>query len=293
MRAVVFILISLVSVQLSAQENLFLKKALDHYKAENYTEARLVIDNAVSSEENQSDPKVWNFRGHVYKQLFKTQKEGVDGFRTEAVQSFKKSLELKSEGQYASDNKKALEYLSATLYNDAVEGVLKLKRNKAATDPVIYFQEYKELKLWMGQEDFSADELRFLKMIAQSYEKLHSKHDSEDRESITKAIDYYIQALGIDQSDYEANFNLAIIYYNEGARAISKIDYKTGLEELIQIQKECVTFFSQALPYMQTADELRPNRLETLKGLMFINRALNNFDTYLEYKARVDELLEK
>ena len=182
--------------------------------------------------------------------------------------------------------------MSATYYNDAVDGVLKLRYNQG-NDPVQFFQEFKDLRLYLNPEEgVKTEELAFLKMLAQSYEKIHSKHDSEDRESILKAINYYEEALGVDPEDYEANFNLAIIHYNEGARLIGKISYKTGIDELIDIQNRCVSYFKLALPFMEKAEVIRPNRVESLKGLMFINRALNNFDAYLEYKARLDIILK-
>lgn len=287
----VFTLALLSSNAISQNEEL-VNNALEAYKEGSFLEAKSLIDESITFVENDMSPKVWNFRGHIYKQLYKesVQDQGAS-YRDEAVASFKKSCELSSDGQYYPDNIKALEYLSATYFNDAVDSVLKLKYN-GGDNPVQFFQNFKELKLWLKpQEGVKAEELMFLKMLAQSYEKIHTKHDSEDRESILKAISYYEQALGLDAQDYEANFNLAIIHYNEGARLIGGISYKTGMDELISIQTRCVEYFRHALPFMKKAESLRPNRVESLKGLMFINRALNNFDIYLEYKSRLDEIL--
>ena len=287
----VFTLALLSSRAISQNEGL-VNNALEAYKQGSFIEAKSLIDESITFDENDVSPKVWNFRGHIYKQLYKNsiQDQGAS-YRDEAVASFKKSCELSADGQYYPDNIKALEYLSATYFNDAVDSVLKLKYN-GGNNPVQFFQKFKALKLWLKpQEGVKAEELMFLKMLAQSYEKIHTKHDSEDRESILKSISYYEQALGLDAQDYEANFNLAIIHYNEGARLIGRISYKTGMEELISIQTRCVEYFRHALPFMEKAESLRPNRVESLKGLMFINRALNNFDIYLEYKSKLDEIL--
>ena len=287
-----FILASISSLAISQNEGL-VNEALEAYKQGSFTEAKSFIDKSITLTENEMNPKVWNFRGHIYKELYKESSlDGSANYRDVAVASFKKSCELSSDSQYYLDNIKALEYLSATYFNDAVDGVLKLRYNRG-DDPTQFFQKFKELKLWLKPEEgVKTEELAFLKMLAQSYEKIYSKHDSEDRESILKAISYYEEALVLDLQDYEANFNLAIIHYNEGARLIGKISYRTGIDELISIQTSCLEYFKLALPFMEKAESLRPNRVESLKGLMFINRALNNFDVYLVYKTKLDKILK-
>ncbi len=288
----VFIQIMVVS-GLLAQNTKLVDQALEAYKKGDIQEAQTYIDEALLDGENNTNPKVWNFKGHIYKQLYKEAVELNSSERDVAVEAFKKSSELAPSSKFHTDNVKALEYLSATYFNDAVKGAISVRYN-SNEDPVVHFQKFKEIRMWMNPEaDIGREELEFLKMMAQGYEKIHVKDDSGNRIYMDKAVEYYEQALLLDQSDYESNFNLAIVYYNEGAALISQISYKTGFSELMDIQKRCVEFFKKALPHMEKAESIRPNRIETLKGLMFINRALNNFDAYLSYKVQLEKILKK
>lgn len=295
MKYLIFFISLLLSGLAIGQNSDPVNDALLAYKEGRTEAAKEHIEYALSQEKLAKSPKVWNFKGHVYKQLFKesASTEHTSSYRDEAVKAFQKSIELSTKGKFSEDSRKALEYLSATYFNDAIKRASSVKYN-LDDDPVVYFQRFKEIKLWLNpDEDITREELQFLKMLAQGFEKIHSTDESEGIGYMNKAVEYYEQALVIDSLDYKANFNLAIIYYNEGAELIGKINYNTGFSELIQIQKDCVVYFTRALPFMQKAESIKPNRVETLKGLMFINRALNNFDNYLAYKVLLEESLKK
>ncbi len=295
MRYLVLVISLLVGGTVLAQNSDPVNKALEAYKEGRVSEARDQIEFALTQEELKESPKVWNFKGHIYKQLYKESTEPLtnSSYREESVDAFRKSIDLSNKGKYAMDSKKALEYFSATYFNDAIKSAASIRYNEG-DDPVINFQKFKELKFWLNpEEDITREELQFLKMLAQGFEKIHSSEKQDDEMYMGKAVEYYNQALEIDSLDYAANFNLAIVYYNEGAELIRTINYNTGFVELIQIQNDCVKYFSKALPFMERAESIRPNRVETLKGLMYINRALNNFEKYLEYKILLEENLKK
>ena len=267
-------------------------QALFAYKDGDLQTAKELILEAEKMNDLDKSDKTWNFKGHIFKQIYKT--SGLipnSENRDIAVEAFMKSSNLNPNGKFHFDNIKALEYLSSTYYNDAIKSAIDV-RFSSADDPVTFFEQYRRIKLWLNpDEDITRKELEFLKLLAQGFEVAYSEGESSEI-LLEKAIDNYKNAIKIDSLDYESNFNLAIVYYNEGAKLISQIDFNTGFIELLDIQKECVSLFKNALPYMKKADEIRPNRIETIKGLMFINRALNDFDKYLELKVKLDQLLK-
>lgn len=267
-------------------------QALFAYKDGDLQTAKELILEAEKMNDLDKSDKTWNFKGHIFKQIYKT--SGLipnSENRDIAVEAFMKSSNLNPNGNFHFDNIKALEYLSSTYYNDAIKSAIDV-RFSSADDPVTFFEQYRRIKLWLNpDEDITRKELEFLKLLAQGFEVAYSEGESSEI-LLEKAIDNYKNAIKIDSLDYESNFNLAIFYYNEGAKLISQIDFNTGFIELLDIQKECVSLFKNALPYMKKADEIRPNRIETIKGLMFINRALNDFDKYLELKVKLDQLLK-
>jgi tetratricopeptide (TPR) repeat protein len=267
-------------------------QALFAYKDGDLQTAKELILEAEKMNDLDKSDKTWNFKGHIFKQIYKT--SGLipnSENRDIAVEAFMKSSNLNPNGKFHFDNIKALEYLSSTYYNDAIKSAIDV-RFSSADDPVTFFEQYRRIKLWLNpDEDITRKELEFLKLLAQGFEVAYSEGESSEI-LLEKAIDNYKNAIKIDSLDYESNFNLAIVYYNKGAKLISQIDFNTGFIELLDIQKECVSLFKNALPYMKKADEIRPNRIETIKGLMFINRALNDFDKYLELKVKLDQLLK-
>lgn len=269
-------------------------QALLAYKEGDLQKAKAFILEATEDTDLKNDDKTWNFKGHIFKQIYKT--SGLIPTSTErdaAAEAFMKSSELKPTGDFHTDNIKALEYLSSTYFNDAIKAAVDVRFNMDQ-DPVEYFENYRKIRTWLNPtEDVTRKELEFLKILAQGFEIAYNEEDSANETLLEKAIQNYKNAIDIDSLDYEANFNLAIVYYNEGAKLISQIDYTTGFMELLSIQKECVSLFKKALPYMERADEIRPDRIETVKGLMFINRALNNFDKYLELKVKLDKILKE
>ncbi|MFK7756363.1 MAG: hypothetical protein AB8B53_05460 [Flavobacteriales bacterium] len=295
MKYLIFFISLFIGFSATGQNSDLVNDALIAYKEGRLQDAQSFIEDALKQPELSESPKVWNFKGHVYKQLYKesTGSSEMYWFRDEAVMAFKRTIELSEKGKYAEDSRKALEYLSATYFNDALKSAASVTYG-VDDDPVINFQKFKELKFWLNpNENITREELQFLKMLAQGFEKIHTKSEVPGLDYMEKAVDYYEQALEIDSLDYAANFNLAIVYYNEGAELIGKINYNTGFVELIQIQNSCVKYFTKALPFMERAEAIRPNRVETLKGLMFINRALNNFEKYIEYKVLLEEILKK
>jgi len=269
-------------------------EALMAYKEGDLNKAKVLITEALENEEQRNDSKTWNFKGHIFKQIYKL--SGLNPTSEErdiASEAFMKSSDLNKESKFHSDNLKALKYLSATYFNDAVKAAIDV-RYSTAEDPVDYFEKFRTIKLWINPaENITRQELEFLKLLAQGFEVAHSESENGDEILLEKAVEHYKRAITLDSLDYEANFNLAIVYYNEGAKLISQIDYTTGFIELLEIQKECVELFKNALPFMEKADEIRPDRIETIKGLMFINRALNNFDKYLELKVKLDQILKE
>jgi len=269
-------------------------KALKAYKEGDLLMAKSFILEAELNEELNKSDKTWNFKGHIFKQIYKT--SGLvpsSENRTIAMEAFMKSSELNPSGDFHADNVKALEYLSSTYYNDAIKSAVDV-RFSSSEDPVMYFEKYRKIRTWLDPfEDLTRKELEFLKLLAQGFEVAYNEEESASEVLLEKAIENYRNALALDSMDYEANFNLAIVYYNEGAKLISQIDYTTGFIELLEIQKECVSLFKNALPFMRKADSIRPNRIETVKGLMFVNRALNDFDRYLELKVKLDKILNE
>lgn len=94
---------------------------------------------------------------------------------------------------------------------------------------------------------------------------------SEDPEN---AITQYKKAIELNPEYYEANYNLGVVYYNQGRDVISELndlpldEYRK--QESSYVEKASV-FFKESVPYFEKAAEIKPDEdvqlLETLEGV--------------------------
>jgi tetratricopeptide (TPR) repeat protein len=94
----------------------------------------------------------------------------------------------------------------------------------------------------------------------------------------------------MDPNNISANYNLGIIYYNEGVEIVNNMDYSLDLFELNAVQDKIIELFKESLPYMTKAYELNPKRRETLIGLQGIYFSLNDIEKSEAFKQELEAL---
>lgn len=96
----------------------------------------------------------------------------------------------------------------------------------------------------------------------------------DQKEDSDNSIEQYQKALELDPEYYEANYNLAVVYYNKAREIISELN-NLSLDEYRKKESEYVerasVHFTESLPYFEKAAEIRPDEdiqlLETLEGV--------------------------
>ena len=282
-----------VSGNLLAQTNLpITQRAARMALAGDLVEARAVINEAITTKEAE-DAYTWYVHGFIHKEIFKNiENEAVNSENREtAIESIVKARDLDKIKAYSTDIHHALEYMASTYYNQTVNMI-------ESVDPEWleqaegHFDRYVEVMSLTDHEyDFQSQRVHMLKNLAQAYEKVYE--NSGDEDDIHKAIEHYRLALELAPEDYEANYNTAIDFYNQGVHRIKRINHKTEIFELLMIQEECIALFKESLPYMLKAYEHDPERKETLIGLMAIYRALNEYEESEKYKNTLTDLVER
>src|SRR4051812_31426547 len=124
MRGIIFILalLSFASGSLIAQQNI-LYKAIAEHKSGNFEKAHVLIEEASKHPETSQDSKTWYYKGLINKDLYKS-KETSNSYsetRITAISAYIQCLSLDSKGEYKEDCRKAITYLSSTVYNDAAK----------------------------------------------------------------------------------------------------------------------------------------------------------------------------
>lgn len=268
------------------------QKALRHYKGGELEKARTLIDSAVTLEEEKADPYTWQGRGFIYKDLFKAASEESERaeLRREALDAYEMAIEKGAEGKMKANCRKGMRYLAQTYYNDAM-GLMDTTHYSRA---IQYFEQYIEISKALGdtEEDLKKDRKSFFNNLGGIYMTIYEEKKEHDKEFFERTLNTFDKVLEMDSSNYLANYNTGIMYYNRGVQISKKVDpvqMDVELDKVKKLQKKSTKNFRKALPYMKEAHEQRPRRLETLEGLHGIYYSLNEDEKSERYK----ELKEK
>ena len=262
----------------SAQQTM-VRQALKALQAEDLETAKGNIDSAAVHEETKDSSSTWYYRGFIYKKVYNnTEKSNRNSSaRGISVESFKIFLELDKKSELFETAYKSVKYLASTYYNDAANA---LTDNPEGYElAIINFGKHKQTMLLIEpNHDFRSLEKQFYLVLGQVYNQLYEGDREKNISFYEKTEDAYKLVLGVDSNNLSANYNLAILYYNEGVNIIKNLDYDLDLITLTLIQDEVVVLFQRALPYAERAYLLNPCRKETLIMLSGIYFSLNEME---------------
>lgn len=115
--------------------------------------------------------------------------------------------------------------------------------------------------------------------------------EAKDKEA---AKGYYLRAIEVDPSYFNAQINMAALILSEensfneqmGALGMSAADERKY--EALRLEK--VEMYKSAIPYLKSALDLKPNNIDAAKTLMSIYSVLEDDAKFKEYKAIVDSI---
>jgi tetratricopeptide (TPR) repeat protein len=184
-----------------------------------------------------------------------------------------------------------VDYLGRTYFDDAVAGIAGFRAGQDQEVQAL-FGRYKAARLAADpRADVREEEADLRLLLGQANALLlESVQDDEigaaaSTALLDRAIAHYSEALRLRPGDYRAEYNRAITIYNHGVRQLKRIDPETSLFELMEVQDACIALFERALVPLQ------PERLETLKGLMTVHRALSQLDESERYRVELERVI--
>jgi hypothetical protein len=260
-----------------------------------YTEALSKADEAISSKEERNDSYTWYVNGFVHKEIYKEREVGIrqSQHRVKAEASFMQALKQSNTAKYDSMIKLALKYLASTYYNDALQcsQTITAKNEKEAH---ILFDDFKRLMLVAEPSiDFKIYEKEFAKSIGQRYFSLW-QIETENIELRELAASQYESILLVDSSDSDAYYNLAVIYYNQAVFMYRKLGPDMDMFDSITLQEDASKLIrTRALPYMERAYELAPEKGEVVRGIMMMHRALDHEKDVEYFKKEIERLINE
>jgi len=263
-------------------------------------EAYDVLAPVIQSEPQRSDARAWFMLGFIEKELHKsTGESGAEApHRVQSVASFEQALSMPAlSTKDRTTAREALDFLSRTYFREAIDRVEGFTPGSTA-EILGLMGQYEQIQSILNPRfDKSEQRADLHRYLGQAHAKLleTERHagTSLERELFEGAVEHYGKSLEFEPDNYASQYNLAIVLYNHGVRQLKRIDHNTSMFELMEIQDHCVALFESALQPMKQAYTQRPERLETLKGLMTIHYALSQKDESDAYRSKIERILQK
>lgn len=270
-------------------------EAVRHYQDKELKKAKSLIDSAITLDSEKEDPYTWQVRGFIYKDLFKqSEAPKRSKYRKEAISAYKSALDRGAEGRVKKMSRKGLVYMAESSYNEAMRS---LDTNEYER-PIGLYERYVSLMKYLGRDraELKKDMIQFYNRLGTIYMSICESNRDHDEEEFERTIDAFGKVLELDSSNYLANYNTGIMYYNRGVKIAQRIDpgnMDVELKKVKELQERSTKIFKKALPYMKEAHEQRPERIETLEGLSGIYYSLNEEEKSERYKKMKKELIEE
>jgi tetratricopeptide (TPR) repeat protein len=262
-----------------------LNRSLQFYKAGDLQHAKQIIDSAMSVAEYQQLATAWYLQGFIYKDLFKAS-PATSAYREKAIQSFTKLRELDKEQQYAKETVQNLRFLGASYYNEG----MKLIEEGKYDDAVKSYEKFEQVALTLKDTDLNSANNKISFQLALGSAIMRTgKANKQEKTAGGKAVTCFEKVLTIDSLNREANYNIAVIYYNEAVNRILSLDYDAlNFEDFSKFEDEVIKQFKKSLPYMKRAYRASPKDPNTLEGLAGIYFGLRDFEASNNYKQQLN-----
>lgn len=263
-------------------------KAYTCYNENDNECARTWIDSAIVSSE-RDNPQTWQLRGAIYRRL--ESPENKD-YRSIAIESFVQARTLDTEGQYVDKTNELLYKTIIRYYNDAVTS---LENNELVASETSY-NTYKEKSnnYLKEKQDFRQSDIDYFNALGSHYMgEIDLLGSGEQKEKLSqKAVEVFQNVLALDSLNWQANFNIGIIFYNQGADLAMHADpftFSGDIEELDRMLTRSSELFKEALPFLHRAERADPSNVGALEGLTGCYYGLNDDDNFNKFQKLLDE----
>ena len=278
------------AINACAQSDANLVKAYNSIRTGKIDSAKIYIDNAIKDSATRKDPQFWYVRGFIYKELYKKY-ETADKqtlFRDTAVADLFTSTRIDTSATNKQNNYNVLTFLAGSYYNDAGALVDSLHYDLANE----YYRKYVKITDITAPSSLPPFEISYNLKLGTVYSFLffHSVNDKVKTAYLDSARDAYNTVLSLNSNDVSANYNLAILYYNQAVYIINETNFDADISRLNAAQDTSVRLALRSLPYMQRTYQLDPGKKDAVKGLEGIYYLLHDTQKFAEYQQKLKAL---
>lgn len=284
------LLIDILQNRFSGMGNIFVNKGIAEYESDDLEDNKKAVESfetsLVFSSLTMIDSAVIYYTGLAAEKAKMYDK---------AIKYLNKSIEL----NYGKDQKsKAYSYYYlAKVYNQKGDTAMYLETLKKGIDafPDNNTALVTDLINYYLTTDQTEAALSYLKIAIEKTPDNHTYYFAQGslydkKEDFENAIVSYKKAIELNDSYFEAYYNLGAVYYNKAAKLIEDAN-ELPIEkqkEYDKLQKEAKEQFKLAQPYLEKAHELDAKDLATMQSLKEIYVRLQMYDKSKEMKAKIE-----
>jgi hypothetical protein len=288
-------MLTLLALRIEAQVLPLTNEAAKLCQQKQYAQALAKADAAIASTAENSDAYAWYVHGFVHKEMYKDTEVGLrqSAHRQKAEQSLMQSLKKSNAEKHESMVKLALKYLASTYYNDALQCTQTITANNEKEARNL-FEDFKRLmSVAEPNTNFAIYEKELNKSIGQRYFSLWQM-DTDNLQLRDLAAQQYESILSKDNTDSDALYNIAVIYYNQAVFMYRKLGPDMDMFDSITLQEEASKLIrTKALPNMERAYEIAPEKGEIVRGIMMMHRALDHEKDVEFFKKEIERLINE
>ena len=268
----------------NAYGQFYTQKANECYKVKDYDCARTYIDSAIVSNE-RFNSQTWQLRGLIYRKLESPDKME---YRDISIESFVQARNVDSTGKYEEAITKFLKNTIIRYYNDAVVNLENGNLSGSENSYTLYKGKFK--KYIDPGYDFTGSDIEYYNALGGAYLKDAQGSSGDEKDKLNaKSLHFYQMVLDINKDHFQANFNMGITYYNQGADLIMNMDPLTPIEEIPVIEGQAQELFAKALPYLLKSYEIDKDRTDVIEAITGCYYGRQDNENYLVYQTILDK----
>lgn len=145
------------------------------------------------------------------------------------------------------------------------------------------------------------DNVSLYSTLGSVYDNLFQRENSEGNtekaeEYFASAMEYYQQALKIDQENFFTHYSIGALYYNKAAVLTEELIQlesdlsREGLRKYNAKKEEVFKYFDEALPFFKKAESLNANDRDTVIALKEIFARKDDLALAKEFKERLEKI---
>ena len=268
--------------------------------SENPVMAVKILDSVVRHAETRTLSISWTLRGRAYYEWSRIQNNASKIELLDTIyKSVQKSFNFLPDSNVTKDNYVLLRYVSKRYFNLASIQLkdTTLMKSMAAkkghseslkqfhSNALKYFNAFKKIsETYFPNMDVKKYELEFYEALGSYFSYLFEK-DNSNSEAGNLAKSAYLKVLELEPNNVFANIQMGLLYYNQAANIIQKLNEDTPLEELDLVQDNLVKLGKQSEQFVSKGFQNDQNNLKAIEALFYIYRLLNDFNKSNEFKS--------